>query len=62
MLSIGSRQDPLTSFGKDTPAWHRTIRDDRMPMLGGNGHGVEFLANRHRRRVRAAIAAFLRSR
>jgi hypothetical protein len=61
VLSIGSRQDPLTSFGKDTLAWDRTIPDDRALVLSGNGHGVEFFANRHRRRVRAAILSFLRS-
>jgi pimeloyl-ACP methyl ester carboxylesterase len=61
VLSIGSRHDPLTSFGKDTLAWHRTIPDDRALVLPGSGHGVEFLTNRHRRRVRAAISAFLRS-
>jgi hypothetical protein len=58
-LSVGN--DPLTSFGKDTPAWHRTIPDDRALILSGSGHGVERLANRHRGPVRAAILAFLRS-
>jgi pimeloyl-ACP methyl ester carboxylesterase len=61
VLSIGSRHDPLTSFGKDTVAWHRTIPDDRALILSGRNHGVELLRDRHRRRVRAAILAFLRS-
>jgi hypothetical protein len=29
--------------------------------VSGSDHGVELLADRHRRRVRAAILAFLRS-
>jgi hypothetical protein len=61
VLSVGSRHDPLTSDGKDTLAWHRTIPDDRTVMLGGSDHGIEFFADRHRRRVRAAILGFLRS-
>jgi pimeloyl-ACP methyl ester carboxylesterase len=58
VLSIGSRRDPLTSFGKDTLAWHRTIPDDRALVLSGDAHGVELLRNR---RVRTAILTFLRS-
>jgi pimeloyl-ACP methyl ester carboxylesterase len=61
VLSVGSRHDPLTSFGKDTLAWDRTIPDDRALILSGGDHGVDFLTDRHRRRVRAAILAFLRS-
>ena len=61
VLSIGSRHDPLTSFGKDTLAWHRTIPDDRALILSGGNHGVEFLRDGYRRRVRSAILAFLRS-
>jgi dienelactone hydrolase len=61
VLSVGSRRDPYTSFGKDTLAWDRTIPGDRMLMLSGGDHGVEFLTDRHRARVRAAILAFLRS-
>ena len=61
VLTIGSRQDPLTTFGKDTTAWHRTIPDDRVLLLGGDDHGVELLSDRHGPRVRAAILAFLRS-
>jgi dienelactone hydrolase len=60
-LTIGSRQDPLTDFGKDTAAWHRTIPDDRALILSGGDHGVELLTDRHGRRVRAAILGFLRS-
>ena len=61
VLTIGSRQDPLTSFGKDTTAWHRTIPDDQVLILSGGDHGVELLSHRHGPRVRAAILAFLRS-
>jgi hypothetical protein len=60
-LSIGSREDAFTDFGKDTAAWHRTIPDDRALILSGDHHGVEFLSDRHGPRVRAAILAFLRS-
>ena len=61
VLSIGSRGDPLTSFGDDTRALHRTIPDDRMLLLSGSDHGVELLGDRHGGRVRSAILAFLRS-
>jgi pimeloyl-ACP methyl ester carboxylesterase len=61
VLSVGSRQDPYTSFGKDTRAWDRTIPDDKALMLSGSGHGVEFLSGPHGPRVRAAVMAFLRS-
>jgi pimeloyl-ACP methyl ester carboxylesterase len=61
VLSIGSRRDPLTAFGKDTPDWDRTIPHDRMLLLSGDDHGVDFLADRHRDRVHAAILAFVRS-
>jgi len=60
VLTIGSREDPLTSFGKDTLAWHRAIPDDHALVVGGSGHGVELLMDRHRRRVRSAILAHLR--
>jgi hypothetical protein len=40
---------------------HRTIPHDRALILSGGNHGVELLRDRHRRRVRAAILAFLRS-
>jgi pimeloyl-ACP methyl ester carboxylesterase len=61
VLSVGSRQDPLTSFGRDTRAWDRTIPRVRTLLLPGAGHGVEFLHGRHGRRVRAAIVRFLGS-
>jgi pimeloyl-ACP methyl ester carboxylesterase len=61
VLTIGSREDPLTSFGKDTAAWHRTLPDDRVLLLSGGDHGVELFSDRHGPRVRAAILAFLRS-
>jgi hypothetical protein len=56
-LSIGSREDAFTDFGKDTAAWHRTIPDDRALLLSGDHHGVELLAAR---RVRVAILGSLR--
>jgi pimeloyl-ACP methyl ester carboxylesterase len=58
VLTIGSRRDPLTQFGKDTLAWHRTIPDDRALVVRGSRHGVELLRDA---RVRAAILGFLRS-
>jgi pimeloyl-ACP methyl ester carboxylesterase len=61
VLSVGSRQDPLTMFGKDTRAWDRTIPDVRTVVVSGSDHGVDFLHDRHRRRVRAAILTFIRS-
>jgi dienelactone hydrolase len=61
VLTIGSREDPLTMFGKDTTAWHRAIPEDRVLLLSGDDHGVELLGDRHGPRVRAAILAFLRS-
>ena len=61
VLTIGSRGDPLTSFGKDTTAWHRAIPDDRVLLLSGGDHGVELLSDSHGARVRATILAFLRS-
>ena len=61
VLSVGSRGDPLTSFGKDTRAWHRTIPDGRALILSGSDHGVDLLTDRHGPRVRSAIRAFLRS-
>jgi pimeloyl-ACP methyl ester carboxylesterase len=62
VLSVGSRRDPLTSFGADTRAFGRAIPDDRTLVLSGGDHGVDFLSDRHRRPVRAAILAFLRAR
>ena len=61
VLTIGSREDPLTTFGKDTAAWHRAIPHDRLLFLSGDDHGVELLSDRHGPRVRAAILAFLRN-
>src|SRR4051812_4028961 len=61
VLSVGSRGDPLTAEGNDTRAWHRTIPRGRLLLLTRSDHGVELLAARHRRRVRGAIRAFLRS-
>jgi pimeloyl-ACP methyl ester carboxylesterase len=60
VLSVASRGDPLTAEGEDTRAWHRTISRDRLLLLAGSDHGVELLADRHRRRVRGAIRTFLR--
>jgi pimeloyl-ACP methyl ester carboxylesterase len=61
VLSVGSRQDPLTSFGKDTRAWGRVIPEGRTLMLSGDDHGADFLTDRHRQRVRASIFEFLNS-
>jgi pimeloyl-ACP methyl ester carboxylesterase len=61
VLTIGSREDALTSFGKDTAAWHRALADDRVLLVSGADHGVELLSDRHGPRVRAAILRFLQS-
>jgi pimeloyl-ACP methyl ester carboxylesterase len=61
VLSVGSRRDPLTAFGKDTRTWDHTIPQVRTLMLPGADHGVDFLHDGHRRRVQAAILRFLRS-
>jgi pimeloyl-ACP methyl ester carboxylesterase len=61
VLSVGSRQDPLTSFGRDTRAWDRAIPRVRTLLLPGADHGVDFLHDRHRRRVQTALVRFLRS-
>jgi pimeloyl-ACP methyl ester carboxylesterase len=58
VLSVGSRNDPLTMFGKDTKAWDRALPDVRTVSLPGSGHGVELLSNH---RVTTAILSFLRS-
>ena len=55
VLSVGSRHDPLTAYGKDTRTWDRTIPRVRTLMLPGADHGVDFLHDRHRRRVQGAI-------
>jgi pimeloyl-ACP methyl ester carboxylesterase len=61
VLSVGSRQDPLTWFGRDTRAWDRTITRVRTLILPGADHGVDFLHDHHRRRVQTAIVRFLGS-
>jgi dienelactone hydrolase len=61
VLSIGSREDLLTRGGRDTRAFDRTIPRDCMLLVSGADHGVDLLDGEHGRRVRAAIARFLRS-
>jgi pimeloyl-ACP methyl ester carboxylesterase len=61
VLSVGSRGDALTMFGKDTRTWDRTIPHVRTLMLPGADHGVDFLHDRHRAQVQEAILSFLRS-
>jgi pimeloyl-ACP methyl ester carboxylesterase len=61
VLSIGSRGDPLTTWGKDTIAWDRTLSRDRLLLLRGDGHGADLLAGRNGPRVRAEIIRFLHS-
>jgi dienelactone hydrolase len=61
VLSIGSRGDPLTTYGRDTRAFHRTLANDRMLLVGGSAHGVELLRGRHAPQARGAILRFLRS-
>jgi pimeloyl-ACP methyl ester carboxylesterase len=61
VLSIGSRGDPLTQYGRDTRAFHRRLAHDRMLLLSGSDHGVELLGGRHAPQVRGAILRFLRS-
>jgi dienelactone hydrolase len=59
VLNVGSAHDPLTSFGMDTTTWDRTIPPVRTLSLSGSDHGVDFLHDRHRPRVQAAIARFV---
>jgi len=59
VLNVGAAYDPLTSFGKDTTTWDRTIPHVRTLALSGSDHGVDFLHDRHRPRVQAAIARFI---
>jgi erythromycin esterase-like protein len=61
VLSIGSRGDPLTKYGRDTRAIDRRLADDRILLVGGSDHGTELLGGRHAPQVRAAILRFLRS-
>jgi pimeloyl-ACP methyl ester carboxylesterase len=61
VLSVGSRGDALTVFGKDTRVWDRTIPRVHTLMLTGADHGVDFLHDRHRAQVQAAILSFLRT-
>jgi hypothetical protein len=61
VLSIGSRGDPLTKYGRDTRAIDRRLADDTMLLVSGSDHGTELLGGRHASQVRAAILRFLRS-
>jgi pimeloyl-ACP methyl ester carboxylesterase len=61
VLSIGSRGDPLTSYGRDTRAFHRALANDTTLLVSGSDHGVELLAGRHAPQVRAAILRFVGS-
>jgi hypothetical protein len=61
VLSIGSRGDPLTKYGRDTRAIDRRLANDRMLLVSGSDHGVELFDGRHGQRVRGAILRFLRS-
>jgi hypothetical protein len=61
VLSIGSRGDPLTKYGRDTRALDEAIAHDRMLLVSGSEHGVELLGGLHGVRVRGAIVRFLRS-
>jgi pimeloyl-ACP methyl ester carboxylesterase len=60
VLSIGSRRDPLTRFGRDTPAFARAFAHGRLLLVDGSAHGVELLRGRPGARVRPAIRQFLR--
>jgi pimeloyl-ACP methyl ester carboxylesterase len=61
VLSIGSRRDPLTKYGRDTRAIDRRLADDTMVLVSGSAHGVELLSGRHAAQVRGALLRFLRS-
>jgi pimeloyl-ACP methyl ester carboxylesterase len=59
VLTVGSRLDPLTTFGRDTRAFDRMLADDRLLLLTGKAHGVELLRGQHGPKVRGAILRFL---
>ena len=59
VLSIGSRGDPLTRFGRDTPAFDRAFARGRLLLVSGKAHGVELLHGRAGARVHPAIRRFL---
>jgi len=61
LLSVGSRKDSLTSFGRDTRAFDRAIGGGTLLLVSGDAHGVDLLRGRHGARVRAAILRFLRA-
>jgi dienelactone hydrolase len=61
VLSVGSRGDPLTTYGRDTRAIDRKLADDTMLLVSGSAHGVELLQGRHAPQVRRAILRFVRS-
>ena len=61
VLSVGSRGDPLTKYGRDTRALDRKLAHDTMLLVSGSAHGTELLGGRHGPEVRSAIRRFLRS-
>jgi pimeloyl-ACP methyl ester carboxylesterase len=61
VLSVGSRRDPLTKYGRDTRALDGELAHDTMLLVSGSDHGTELLGGRHGPQVRAAILRFLRS-
>jgi hypothetical protein len=61
VLSVGSRGDPLTKYGRDTRALDRKLAHDTMLLVSGSDHGTELLGGRHGPEVRRAILRFLRS-
>ena len=61
VLSIGSRRDPLTTWGSDTRAFHRALDNDTTLLVSGSDHGTELLGGRHGAQVRAAILRFVGS-
>jgi hypothetical protein len=61
VLSIGSRGDPLTKYGRDTRAIDRRLAHDTMLLVSGSAHGTELLGGRHGPEVRGVILRFLRA-
>jgi acetyl esterase/lipase len=62
-LYISSRDDPVTTWAKDTRQLHRATpaRVNELLLVGGDEHASELVTGRHQREVRAAILRFLRA-
>jgi fermentation-respiration switch protein FrsA (DUF1100 family) len=62
-LYVSSRDDPVTTFAKETRELHRATpaHVNELLLVDGDEHASELLAGHHRRQVLAAIVRFLRT-